>query len=75
MIDTTAVCIFVLIMFFGLFGLSLLNLFNKYLPKWFCDNMGWHLEPPHKKFDGCSSYGICPRCGKKVLQDSQGNWF
>jgi hypothetical protein len=48
---------------------------NKYLPKWFCDKMGWHLEPDLQGFDGCSFNGTCPRCGKKVLQDSQGNWF
>jgi len=49
--------------------------FNKYLPKWFCDKMGWHLRPKMIGFDGCSSTGTCPRCNKHVLQDSQGNWF
>ena len=48
---------------------------NKYLPKWFCVRLGWHLAPKEQGFDGCSSTGACPRCGKHVLQDSQGNWF
>ncbi len=52
-----------------------LCLLNKYLPIWFCDHMGWHLEPSAQGFDGCSFKGTCPRCSKKVLQDSQGNWF
>ena len=26
-------------------------------------------------FDGCSLTATCSKCGKKVLQDSQGNWF
>jgi len=55
--------------------LMLLTLFNKYLPKWFCDKLHWHLAPKHKASDGCSLSGICPRCGEKVMQDSQGNWF
>lgn len=48
--------------------------FNKYLPRWFCDHIGWHIEPVVKDFDGANQYGICPRCGKEVIQDSQGNW-
>lgn len=42
---------------------------------WFCREMGWHKAPKEQGFDGCSKTGICPRCGKAVLQDSQGNWF
>lgn len=53
----------------------LLALFNKYLPRWFCDYLGWHLAPRATWSDGCSFTGICPRCGKKLLQDSMGNWF
>jgi len=49
--------------------------FNRWLPRWFCDKMGWHLPPEWRGFDGCSFTGVCPRCGEKVLQDSQGNWF
>lgn len=26
-------------------------------------------------FDGASMGGRCPKCGRRVLQDSQGNWF
>lgn len=62
----------VLVLFMVLF-LSVIS--NKYLPKWFCDVMGWHLSPKLQGFDGCSFNGKCPRCGKFVLQDSQGNWF
>lgn len=36
---------------------------------WFCNFWGW------QSFDGCSKSGTCPRCGKAVLQDGQGNWF
>lgn len=43
---------------------------------WFCDKMGWHKAPKTLGgFDGCSLHGRCPRCHKRVLQDSQGNWF
>lgn len=43
--------------------------------KWFCTFWGWHKAPTAQGFDGCSFTGKCPRCGKDVLQDSQGNWF
>jgi hypothetical protein len=48
---------------------------NHWLPKWFCKGLGWHLTPTSQGFDGCSFNGTCPRCGKSVMQDSQGNWF
>jgi len=53
--------------------MSILNRFSS--NRWFCDKVGWHLTPDGIGFDGCSFTGICPRCGEKVLQDSQGNWF
>lgn len=43
--------------------------------KWFCTFWGWHKAPLQQGFDGVSFNGECPRCGKKVLQDSWGNWF
>jgi len=49
--------------------------FNDYLPKWACTILGWHIAPKKPGFDGVNLFGICPRCGKKVLRDSQGNWF
>jgi len=49
--------------------------FNRYLPKAFCKYLRWHISPHLQGFDGCSFTGVCPRCGKAVLQDSQGNWF
>lgn len=40
-----------------------------------CDKyLKWH-NCDVKGNDGCSNYGICKCCGKKCLQDSQGNWF
>jgi len=53
----------------------LLAIFNKYLPVWFCNKLGWHLRPLNIKQDGFNFTGRCPRCNKHVLQDSQGNWF
>jgi hypothetical protein len=43
--------------------------------KWFCTFWGWHKTPKVQRFDGCNSNGCCSRCGKTVIQDSQGNWF
>lgn len=43
--------------------------------KWLCGLMGWHLSPRAISSDGFQSSGNCPRCGVRVLLDSQGNWF
>ena len=65
-----------LMLLFMAVPLLLLVLSNKYLPRWFCDNFGhWHLAPKSQTFDGCSAIGNCPRCGRRVMQDGQGNWF
>ena len=41
-----------------------------------CDTFGWHNgSGGTQSFDGCSVHAICGKCGKKVMQDSQGNWF
>jgi hypothetical protein len=42
---------------------------------WFCRVLGWHKRPKEIGFDGLSYVGQCPKCSRKVLQDSQGNWF
>ncbi len=55
--------------------LLILTVLNRWLGKWACTALGWHLAPESKGFDGCSLQGKCPRCGKPVLMDSQGNWF
>jgi hypothetical protein len=52
----------------------LLCAFNRFLPPWFCRVMGWHLAPKDQEHNGANMAGNCPRCGKRVLQDSQGGW-
>ena len=56
-----------------LFALLIANMFSN--STFFCDVMGWHRMPKNVGFDGCSHAGVCPRCGKEVLQDSNGDWF
>jgi hypothetical protein len=60
----------------GIFVMVMLSIISSFSSsKWFCDTFGWHRAPIHQGFDGCSINGTCPRCGKEVMQDSQGNWF
>ena len=41
-----------------------------------CKQWGWHNgKGGAKSFDGCSNHATCGKCGKEVMQDSQGNWF
>ena len=42
--------------------------------KFLCKFPGWH-KAKATGFDGCSYKGTCIRCGKSVLQDSNGDWF
>lgn len=48
---------------------------NPLLGRWACDWFGWHLNPYIQTFDGMNYAGLCPRCKRIVLRDSQGNWF
>jgi len=38
---------------------------------------GWHngKGSAQSYWDGCSLHAKCSKCGKEVMQDSQGNWF
>lgn len=41
-----------------------------------CTYFGWHNgDGGHITFDGASNQSHCSKCGAKVLQDGQGNWF
>ena len=40
-----------------------------------CNTMGWHIPPRNRWTAGINTKGLCERCGKEVMQDSQGNWF
>lgn len=42
--------------------------------RWGHDILGWH-DCEIDGFAGASFTGTCKYCGKKCLQDSQGNWF
>ena len=58
-----------------IFMFALIIISNNSKSKLFCKILGWHKAPTKQGFDGCSKNGECPRCGKEVMQDSQGNWF
>ncbi len=49
--------------------------------RWSCSMLGWHdgdgVRPHFKSGDvfGVNLTSKCSKCGKDVIQDSQGNWF
>ena len=53
----------------------MIDIMRKRIGLWFCRVMDWHRRPTEVGHDGCSFSGVCPRCQRRVLQDSQGNWF
>lgn len=67
------VSVIFIIIFIIFATLSIVDKFSN--STFFCNKIGWHKAPLKQGFDGCSSNGTCPRCGKKVLQDSNGDWF
>lgn len=41
-----------------------------------CDILGWHNGDAGKQiFNGINYVAACSKCNRKVLMDSQGNWF
>lgn len=51
-------------------------IFEKLFKGFFHDILKWHQpDSSNKTFDGCSIGSVCKYCGKKILLDSQGNWF
>ena len=70
--------IFVIILLaFWLFTVILTPLYFKWgIGKWFLhDIFGWCTPDDTPGFDGCSFESRCKHCHKKILMDSQGNWF
>lgn len=43
--------------------------------RFFHDTMGWHEPTKNITFNGISYCSRCKYCKKKIMQDSQGNWF
>lgn len=43
--------------------------------KFFHDTMGWHEPTKNITFNGVCYCSRCKYCKKKIMQDSQGNWF
>ena len=69
-----AVTISFVILMFLLFLISGL-IKHKKTKKPFACCLGYHRPIGKPDFDGCSLICHCEKCGNKLLQDSQGNWF
>ena len=67
----------ILVFAFGILFLTYSALYLKWgIGKWlFHDKMRWHKPHETLSFDGCSFCSVCKYCKKKIMQDSQGNWF
>lgn len=48
-----------------------LGLFKRF----YHDVLRWHEPIDEWEFDGCNVHSVCKYCGKKIMRDSQGNWF
>ncbi len=43
--------------------------------KLFCEMFGWHKPGKIRRTGRDNVRSKCKYCGKKILRDSQGNWF
>lgn len=43
--------------------------------KFLCNVLGWHKPDNYILFDGFLLHSVCRYCKKKIMEDSQGNWF
>lgn len=61
--------------------LGLIWIFTPFRPCkcFFHDILGWHEPDPRKGIEMdpycINIHGTCKYCGKRITQDSQGNWF
>ena len=56
-------------------GMSILYLHFGIGKRLFHDKLKWHEPTDEIGYDGVSYKSTCKYCGKKILMDSQGNWF
>lgn len=73
-------CVLVLLALAAMLVFILAAVFNRFFPRrvrlWLCKRLGWHDGDGNiNAFDGCNVHSTCSVCGKKVMLDSQGNWF
>lgn len=45
------------------------------LRKFLCNILGWHKPSDYIDIHGINITSKCKYCGKKIIQDSWGNWF
>lgn len=48
---------------------------GRYMKFLYHDILGWHIPDDNIKSDGVITESTCKICGKKIIQDSQWNWF
>ena len=72
-----AIIFWAVVLGLGLSLIFLMGLDKIFKFKWTCRVFGWHDGAGNgtHSFDGCSVRAVCSKCGKKVMKDSQGNWF
>ncbi len=71
------VVVLVLMAMVGTFFTFALLYFKKGMGKNFYHNvLHWHTPSDGPKtIDECRTGAVCKYCGKKIIMDSQGNWF
>ena len=72
-IITAITCSFLLFMFLTWLIGGVIESRKTHRPTSCC--LGYHKPIGKIGFDGCSATCTCKKCGDKLLQDSQGNWF
>lgn len=71
------IVVLVVLIIYLIMGIFILYFLFGWFKKIFHDTLLWHMpkETGIESFDGVNYYSTCKYCGKKIIQDSQGNWF
>ena len=46
-----------------------------FIKRFFHDKLGWHSPDDSREEAGINTISKCKHCGKRIMRDSQGNWF
>ena len=66
--------LFIVALFLFPYALCLIDMIKK--THYSCNIFSWHNgKGSSHSYDGCSFHSTCSKCGEKVMQDGQGNWF
>ena len=71
--------VIIIILLIAMFTFLFTALFYQWVglfKRFYHDKLGWHMPKKEEtKIEGYTETSICKHCDKRIMKDSQGNWF